>query len=486
MAGIIAFGAYIPRTRLQRAAVVAANAWFNPGLKAHAKGERAVAGWDEDSITMAVEAARDALTGRERTKISGVLMASTTMPNADRQNAVIVKEALNLSDELSALDVSGSQRAGMSALIQALSSSVADSGPLLCIASEKPKTKPASESELTGGAGAAAFVIGSDAVIARPLASASISADFIDHFREQGREYDYEWEARWVREEGYGKLAPKTVALALSRAGLTADLIDTFILPAPIRGVAAAVAKQCGIKSEAVTDGLSAAMGHAGTAQPLLLLAQALESAKPGQTILVVGFGSGCDVLLLERTDAPLKQGPAMGVSGWLARRKPEINYAKYLFLSGQVEFERGMRAEFDQKQPLTALWRERRTVLGLVGGRCTETGAVQFPASEIGVSSNNQAVGTQEDYPLAERTARILTHTADHLTYTPEPPGYYGMIDFEDGGRMSAEFCDVDPDDIHVGREMRMMFRIKWQDGMRGFTRYFWKAAPVAPRTGE
>ncbi len=486
MSGILSFGAYIPRTRLQRAAIVAANAWYNPGLKVHAKGERAVAGWDEDSITMAVEAARDALTGMERKVIGALVMASTTMPYVDRQNAVIVKEALNLDDELSTLDVSGSQRAGMSALIHALSRASAGAGHMLCIASEKPATKPASESELTGGAGAAAFLIGTGPVIARSLASASISADFIDHFREQGREYDYEWEARWIRDEGYGKLVPKAVALALSRAGLKPDAIDTFLLPAPIRGIAASVAKQCGIKAEAIIDGLSAEMGHAGTAQPLLLLAHVLETAKTGQKVLVAGFGSGCDVVLLERTEEPLEQRPAMGVSGWLARRKTETNYTKYLFLSGQVDFERGMRAEFDQKQPLTALWRERRTVLGLVGGRCRETGAIQFPASEISVSSNNHAVGTQEDYLLAERKARILTHTADHLTYTPDPPGYYGMIDFEEGGRMSAEFCDVDADDLHVGREMRMMFRIKWQDGLRGFTRYFWKAAPIGRRSGE
>lgn len=486
MWGIISFGAYIPRIRLQRSAVVAANAWFNPGLKAHRTGERAVANWDEDSITMAVEAARDALSARGREEIGAIVMASTTMPYLDRQNAVIVKEALNLADEISAVDVTGSQRAGMSALSQALSRSGTGTEQLLCVASDKPNAKPASESELTNGAGAAAFLLGTEAVIARRLASASLSADFIDHFREQGREHDYEWEGRWIREEGYGKLVPKAIASALARAGVEADAVDTFILPAPIRGIAASVAKQCGIKAEAVFDSLTATMGHAGTAQPLVLLALALETARPGQKILVAGFGSGCEVLLLERTNEPLQSAPAMGVSGWLARRKPEDNYAKFLFLSGHVDFERGMRAEFDQKQPLTALWRERRTVLGLVGGRCTETGAVQFPRSQISVSSNSHAVGTQEAYPLAERTARILTHTADNLTYTPDPPSYYGMIDFDEGGRMSAEFCDVDEDDIHVGREMRMMFRIKWQDNLRGFTRYFWKAAPVGRRSGD
>ncbi len=61
MTGITAFGAYIPRRRLQRKAVAQANAWFAPNLAGGAKGERAMANWDEDALTMAVEAARDCL-----------------------------------------------------------------------------------------------------------------------------------------------------------------------------------------------------------------------------------------------------------------------------------------------------------------------------------------------------------------------------------------------------------------------------------------
>ena len=60
MVGITGYGAYIPRLRLQRAAVVEANKWANPGLAGLAKGERAMANWDEDSVTLAVEAARTA------------------------------------------------------------------------------------------------------------------------------------------------------------------------------------------------------------------------------------------------------------------------------------------------------------------------------------------------------------------------------------------------------------------------------------------
>ena len=183
---------------------------------------------------------------------------------------------------------------------------------------------------------------------------------------------------------------------------------------------------------------------------------------------------------LITSTDALAAFRPRLGLAGAIARRAPEGNYMKFLAFNGHLNLERGMRAEFDQKQPLTALWRQRRTVLGLVGGKCPRTGAVQFPKSDIGVEGTPADAGTMEDYPLAERTARIVTFTADALTYTPDPPSYYGLIDFEGGGRMTAEFCDVTPEDVVVGKRMRMMFRVKARDEQRHFIRYFWKAAPL------
>jgi uncharacterized OB-fold protein len=151
----------------------------------------------------------------------------------------------------------------------------------------------------------------------------------------------------------------------------------------------------------------------------------------------------------------------------------------KYLAFTGQLALERGMRAEFDQKPVLTALYRQRRTVLGLVGGKCSKTGTVQFPKSDVSVAQNDRAVGTQEDYPLAERRARILTHTADSLTYSPDPPTYYGAIEFEEGGRMTVDFVDIEAEQVQVGAAMRMMFRIKAVDENRDFVKYFWKAVP-------
>ena len=476
MTSILAFGAYVPRQRLERRAIAGAHAWFAPGLRGLAKGERAFGSWDEDPVTMAVEAARNCLDGRDRDEIDGIVLASATAPFAERQNAAIVKEALTLRDDVFAMDCGGGQRAGLSALIQSLRGGAGRQ--TLCIASDRPLALPASEDEMHQGDAAAAFVLGDGPGVAEVLATHAVTFDFVDRHREQDRDHSYSWESRWVREEAFGRIVPEAIGDALQKAGIAASDISHFIMPSPLKGAQALVCRKTGIPAEAATDTFAATIGEAGSAHAPLMLSHVLETAEAGKIILAAGFGSGCDVLILRRTEGGHR--PRLTVSDWLARREVTDNYMKFLVFNDRIAIEKGMRAEFDQKQPMTALWRNRKAVLGLIGGRCTQTGAVQFPKSDISVNPNAHAVGTQEDYKLAERQARIVTYTADRLTYTLDPPGCYGMIEFDGGGRMYAEFCDADADALEVGQPMRMMFRIKSFDEMRGFRRYFWKAAPA------
>ena len=141
--GIVATGAYIPQLRLPRRVIAEANSWINPSLPGQAKGERAVGNWDEDVVTMAVEAARDALAGRGRNDIANLYLASTTFPFIDRLNAAIAAQALNLPSGVSALDIGGSQRAATSALRHALETP----GSTLVVAAEKRRARAASLDE---------------------------------------------------------------------------------------------------------------------------------------------------------------------------------------------------------------------------------------------------------------------------------------------------------------------------------------------------
>lgn len=474
MAGIAAWGAYAPRLRLSRKAVTEANAWVAPNLKAKGKGERSMANWDEDALTMAVEAARDALGPEDdRSQITSLYFASTTAPFADRLNAGIVSAALTLEKSITASDVTGSQRCGLTALGHAL----AAGGTSLVAVGEHRKARAVSAQELDFGDGAAAFVVTDGPGAAELLGRGSITDDFVDHFRGDDGGFDYYWEERWIRDEGIVKLVPPAIRKALEGADLGPSDIDHFCFPSTFAGMAATVAKTVGIKPEAVRDNLAAVMGEAGCAHGPIMLAHALEHAKAGETILVAQFGQGAEALVFRATGQG--QRPARGVTGSLADRQEETNYLKFLTFNGLVEWDKGMRAEKDNKTALTTLYRNEDMILGLVGGRCRETGVVQFPRTRISVAPNNPAVDTQEPYRFAERRASVLSYSADYLTFSMAPPNHYGMIVFEGGGRIMMDITDVAPGDVETGLPVRMVFRIKDVDEKRGFVRYFWKATP-------
>ncbi len=479
--GLSAWGAYAPRLRLQRKAVTAANAWIAPNLAGKAKGERAMANWDEDSLTMAVEAARDALgPDDDRGYVDAVYFASSTAPFADRLNAGIVSAALALDHSASSADITGSQRAGLTALAQALSAVKAGAAKhALVAAGEHRRARAASTSELDNGDAAAAFLVSDKDTVADFLGHGALTADFIDHFRGSDAEFDYAWEERWIRDEGIIKLAPPAIRDALAAAGIGGEAVTHFCFPSTFAGMAANVAKACGIAPEAVRDNLGAVMGEAGSAHGLVMLAHALEEAKPGDIILAAQFGQGAEALVFRVTDKVAKQRPARGVTGSLADRKEETNYLKFLFFNDLVEWDKGMRAEKDNKTALTTLYRNADMILGLVGGRCTETGVVQFPRTRISVSPNKSSVDTQEPYRFAERKAKVLTWSADYLTFAMAPPNHYGFVDFEGGGRIFMDITDVEPGDVDTGLPVKMVFRVKEVDALRGFKRYFWKAAP-------
>jgi 3-hydroxy-3-methylglutaryl CoA synthase len=485
MTGITSYGAYIPRLRLSRKAMAQANQWFAPGLMGAAKGERAMANFDEDSVTMAVEAGRDCLPAADpiadRAFVDAAYFASTTMPFSDRQNSGIVARALNLPEAISSFDISSSQRAGTSALVAALDAVAGGrvKSPLV-VAGEKRKARAASAQEMAYGDAAAAFTVGTDKVIAKFLGAHSVTLDFVDHFRGADEDFDYGWEERWIRDEGYSKIVPSAIKALLAKTGVAGADIAHLILPCPFAKLDQTLAKMGGIDPAKVRDNMAATVGDAGAAQALLMLAAVLEVAKPGEKILVAQFGQGCDALLFEATPAIVAHKKGAGVSGALARRKEETNYNKFLGFNGMIELEKGMRAEVDKRTALTTLYRKNDMLMGLVGGKCRVCGTAQYPRSRICVNPNCKAVDSQDPYSFAEQPGTVLSWSADFLTYSLSPPNHYGMITFADGGRFMSDITDVEQGQIDSGTKVKMVFRVKDRDEKRGFIRYFWKAAPV------
>ena len=479
MPGIVAYGAYIPRLRLQRKAVVEANAWFNPAIKRLAKGERSMCNWDEDSLTMAVEAARDCLAGRPPDDLKAIYLASTTLPFEDRQNTGVLATALNLDENLMTMDITSSQRAATSGLINAFSALAGQGGSALYVASDKRRTKSGGVQELQFGDGAAALALGDDRVIAEFLGAHQVAVDFVDHYRGQNADFDYNWEERWIRDEGYFKIVPRALEGLFAATGIAGAEVDHLLMPTVMARVPGRIAQMAGIRPEAVRDNLHAVMGESGTAHALVMLVDALQDAEPGQTVVLIGWGQGCDALAFRTTAALGELDPRQGVKGYLARRREEVNYNKFLAFNNLVTKDKGIRAEVDAQTPLSTLYRKRDMILGFVGGQCSVCGTVQYPKSNVCVNPNCGAFHTQEPHPFSNIPAKVQSWTADGLTYSPDPPTHFGMVVFEEGGRLMSDLTDVDVGGVEVGMPMRMMFRIKQHDDKRGFIKYFWKAAP-------
>jgi 3-hydroxy-3-methylglutaryl CoA synthase len=478
MVGIVSYGGYIPQKRLSRAAIAKSMSWFEPGLVGAAKGERSMANWDEDSLTMAVAASRDALVGIDKSKLDALYLASTTLPFADRDNAGIVKAALNLRDSILTADFASSLKVGPIALMTALETvKGGDKQTILVTASDKRRTKAASNDEMMFGDGAGSLVVGNNNVIAEYLGGYATSIDFVDHYRGADAKYDYNWEQRWIRDEGFSKIYPEVFKGILNKTGISIKDIAKIIFPCIFGRFQTNIAATVGAKPEQLSDTLQANVGECGAAHPFVMLAKELETAKPGDILMVAGLGQGAAALLFHVTDNIKNLPPRTGISGCLANRKEVDIYTKWLQYNGLIETDLGARGDVDSRTGLSSLFRNRKLILGFVGGKCKECGTPQIPPKRICVKPGCGAVDSLEEYEFADKPARILTFTADNLAASLDPPVIYGMIQFEGGGRILIDFTDCSLDNVEVGVKMKMTFRRKYQDDKRSFSGYYWKA---------
>ena len=477
MGGIQSWGVCIPRLRISRKTIGAAMGWVNPSSKA-ARGERSICNWDEDSLTMAVEASRSALSDRaSRSSVSTVMLASTTLPFADRSNSTVLASALGLDDSVLTFDVTGSQRSATAALAQALDTS--GRGHTLLAAADRRLARPGSDQESSYGHGGAAIVVGSEQGVAELIARRHRAADFVDHHRLSDSPFDYSLEERWVREAGWQTFVPDTLRQLLVDARVAAKDIAHFVIDAP-PAVGRKIAASTGIDENALVDTLAAQCGQTGAGHPLILLASALERAKAGELVLLVGFGQGVDALLFRTTSKIDSHKPSRSVEAARGDRREETEYTRFLSHCGLLPVEFGMRAERDSRTAQTVAWRRHDDIYAFTGGRCTHCGTVQFPRARVCVAPACRRAGDQEPFALAEQTARIKTFTEDWLAFSPRPPLVYGNVAFASGGNAFIEFADFAQGEAKVGDDVRFVFRLKDIDRTRGFRRYFWKAAPI------
>ncbi len=477
MVGIVSYGAYVPRYRLNRKTVSAAMGWFGGG---GGSGEKAVANYDEDSVTMAVAAGADSMAGLGKQSAQALYFATTTPPYRERQDAGIVAAALDLDGDVRTADFTDSTKAGTAALIAACDAvkGASAKGVMVC-AADCRAAKPGSFEEGNYGDGAAAFVIGDSRVIAGLGGSYSVTRDFTDRWRAENDRFVHTAEDRWIRDEGYTKFIGQAISGLMKKHGLAAKDFAKVVYPCLYVREHAAIGKSLGFKPEQVQQELLTAVGDSGAAHPLMMLVAALEQAKPGDKILVASYGNGSDAVFFEVTNDIVKAGDRRGMKKHLALKKDLASYERYLAFRDILPTEKGIRGETGPTL-VTLLWRDRKEITALYGSKCKRCGTPQYPKQRICVNPDCGAVDQMEDYCFADKMGRLFSYTADSLAFSVSPPEMYGVIDWDGGGRFLLDITDAEPESLQIDMPVEMTFRRRYVDEAHGIMGYFWKARPV------
>lgn len=469
MIGIKSYGAYIPVYRLSESEL--ARAWGGRG----GRGEISVANYDEDSITMAVEAAIDCLNGTDRDIADGLYFASTTPPYSEKMSASIVAAATDLRDDLFTLDIGNSLRCGTSAIKAAHDSIKSGSAKnILVTASDCRLAPPASEFESVFGDGAAAFLIGGEDVAVAIEDSHSISSDFLDVWKRAEDPYIRTWEDRFILQYGYSEKLGIAVSALLKKTGLSAKDFAKVVYYAPNARSHQRMIRQLKVEPEQVQAPMFDSIGNTGAAFAPMMLVAALEEAKPGDRILWANYGDGADAFILQVTDQIEKVRDRRGIKHHLESKMEIPNYEKYIRFRNLMQGEADRRPQYISSLPM--LWRDRKQVTPLHGGRCRKCGNIQFPIQRV--CAYCQAKDDYEEVRLADKKATVFTFSMDERAVEVDPPRVWTINDLDGGGRIYCTMTDRDTEQIEIGMGVEMTFR-KIHEGA-GLHNYFWKCRPI------
>jgi hydroxymethylglutaryl-CoA synthase len=467
MRGIISAAGYVPYRRLDRGDIAKT---FGSG---GGKGTRSVASYDEDTTTMAVEAARLARrSAADGTAIDALWFSTANPAYLDKNNASAIHAALRLDSQVSALDFGGALRSGIGALRTALDGNAA----VLVVASDIRDGQPTSTDESQGGDGAAAVLVGSDEngpVVAEYLGSATSTEEFIERWRAPGSRRSRAWEERFG-EVKYAPLVEQAWNLALKNAELSPENVDRLIITGMHARAVRSIGGRLGASKAAMGDDLALTVGNTGTANPALLLTNAIETAEPGQVIALVVLADGAEVLLFRTTDALESYRPKYAVAAQIANGAP-LTYGKFLSWRGTVTLEPPRRPE-PERISASVSGRTEEWKYAFVGSRDESSHELHMPPARI--SRVGDAVDEMVSAPMSDVEGTIALFTIDRIAYSPSPPITFAVVDFDGGGRLPVELTDVDVDTLAIGDRVEMTFRkLFTADDIHN---YFWKARPV------
>ena len=342
MAGIIGYGFSLPFMRIKVEEIH--RVWKNTNLGRIKNGmkvnERAVLQPNEDTLTLAIAAARGAIenAGIARESIDALFLGTYTNPYDSRPSMTTIAEAIGTKKDVMGCDVQFSGKSCSTAI--QICSAMVDSGMArmaLAIGSDtiNRHTCPGREYEYAASAGAAAFVIGKDKPILKIFETSSYVSELSDFFRVEGERYiqniGLRGELYPAWEVGFADHVIHAAQAVMNKAGFKAGDYDYAVFQQPGGFAPYAAGERLGFSKEQIDPGVIAPdIGDCGSASAMLGLANVLDTAKAGQKILLVtyGFGAGSDAFSLEVMPAIEAHRQKVPIAKYLAENKSLVDYA--------------------------------------------------------------------------------------------------------------------------------------------------------------
>ncbi|MDF2955247.1 MAG: OB-fold protein [Candidatus Alkanophagales archaeon MCA70_species_2] len=462
MVGIIGYGVYIPMYRLKTEEI--AGVWGGGGVGGVL--ERAVPGVDEDVITMAAEAAFNAFEHAdvEPSEVEALFFATTSAPYAEGRLSSVLTDALGLKAETVKAELGFSARAGVVALWNCMNAIRAgELDTALVVASDSLVGAPGTSPECKLGAGAVAFLVGKDGMIADFGNFCTFSTDFPYRWRRNERIYVEEVDdMRVERDFGYVRHVSAAMHVLLQKSDTKLSDYQHVVLDQPDAQLPRALARALKLDGKRLRDEqwrhvlIAQEIGCAGAATCLISLAKTLDVAKPSEKILVVSYGAGAgsDVFELTVTERiEERRGWVKPVEEYL-RRKEYVSYGVYERFLGIIR-----RAEEAPLVPsIPAYVRNMPYKLRLVGFKCKSCGEINLPRRRI--CRKCRKPSEFEEVKLS-RKGSLYTFTI--VEYGP--PGLerkyaVGVAELKEGVRLIGRLTDCKPEDVKVGMPVELVLR--------------------------
>jgi hydroxymethylglutaryl-CoA synthase len=339
-AGIIGYGAYVPRYRLPASEVL--RIWKG-GKGGTPIKEKAVAGLDEDVITMSIEAARNALAraGIDASQLRAVWIGSESHPYAVKPSSTVVAEAIGAVPSIQAADLEFACKAGTEAIVAALGlvgSGMADYA--MAIGMDTAQGRPGDALEYTASSGGAAYIIGpAEESLATIEATYSYVTDTPDFWRREGQKYPQQGQ-RFTGDPAYFRHITEAANIFMEASGTTAKDYTYASFHQPNTKFPQRVAKMLGFSPEQIKPGLlSPVIGNTYAGAAMIGTTAILDIAAPGDRILMVSYGSGAgsDAMALQVTGAIEERRKLAPSTSNYINRRTEIDYAMYTRMRGKI-----------------------------------------------------------------------------------------------------------------------------------------------------